>query len=224
MSFRVHPIDTGMSWCYLIEGKAGMVLVDAGAPGRGELIHKRLRELGRDDLRLIYITHAHLDHYGSADELRRLTGAPIAVHEADVEAMSLGETRLGSVRWWGHLVRLLLPFAPRYLRPPPTAADVVLRDGDTLEDYGIRGEVLHTPGHTVGSTSLFVDDRLLFVGDLVSYTMWPHPQMLYAHDWEQLYSSIRRLQRLAADKAEWVYSGHGRRVLTGSDFSRIKIR
>lgn len=224
MTVKVHPIDTGMSWCYLIEGETGVILVDAGVPGRAELIRARLHRLGRDDLRLIYITHAHLDHYGSADELRRLTGAPIAVHEADVEAMSRGETRLGSVRWWGHLGRLLLPFAPRHLRPPPTAADVILREGDTLEDYGVDGEVLHTPGHTLGSTSLFVENRLLFVGDLVSYTMWPHPQMLYANDWAQLYSSIRRLQQLASEKAEWVYSGHGRRALSGVDFSRIKIR
>jgi glyoxylase-like metal-dependent hydrolase (beta-lactamase superfamily II) len=109
MGVRVH----------LIEGRDGVVLVDAGAPRKEELILRRLREIGRDDLRLIYITHDHLDHYGSAAAVKRSTGAAIAVHEADAEAMALGRTPLGSVRLWGHLVKALLLVAPEHLRPHP---------------------------------------------------------------------------------------------------------
>ena len=220
---RVHQINTGMSFCYLVEGPDGAVLVDAGAPGKEELILRHLRALGRDDLRLIYITHAHLDHYGSAAGVRRLTGAPIAVHEDDVDAMARGETHLGSARLWGHLIKALLPFVPKRMRPPPTLADVVVREGDNLVDFGLDATVLHTPGHTRGSTSLFVDRRLLFVGDLVSTRVRPHPQLLYADDWSQLGVSIRRLQELAGD-AERVYTGHGRRVMSGAELVRIKTR
>lgn len=220
MAARVHGIYAGMSWSYLIEGDDGIVLVDAGAPRREELILQRLRAIGRDDLRLIFITHAHLDHYGSADALRRLTGAPIAVHEADAESMARGETRLGSARLWGPLIRALLPYAPAHLKPPPTRADVIVREGDTLSGYGVDATVLHTPGHTPGSTSLLVG-RLLFVSDLISSMGWPHAQLLYADDWGQIRSSIRRLQGLAGD-VDWVYPGHGKRPLRGADLTRIK--
>jgi len=222
MPVTVHPIDTGMSWCYLVADEGGVVLVDAGAPGKENLILERLRALGRADLRLVYITHAHLDHYGSAFEVRRLTGAPIAVHEADADDMSRGKTRLGSVRLWGHLTKVLLPIAPKRLRPPPTKPDITVREGDSLAEFGVNAEVLHTPGHTKGSTSLIVDRRLLFVGDLVSNTIWPHPQLLYAHSWDQLGESIRRLQSFT--ETEWVYSGHGSPPLSVADFARIRAR
>jgi glyoxylase-like metal-dependent hydrolase (beta-lactamase superfamily II) len=221
MVARVHPIYAGMSWCYLVEGDGGMVLVDAGAPRNEDQILERLREIGRDDLRLIWITHAHLDHYGSAAAVRSATGAPVAIHEADAAAMARGETPLGSVRLWGHLVKALLPIAPRRLKPPPARADLVVGEGDSLETFGIAAEVLHTPGHTPGSTSLLVDGRHLFVGDLVSNMVWPHAQLLYAHDWVAIRASIRRLQALSP---EWVYTGHGKRPMSGSHFARIKAR
>ncbi len=61
----------------------GAVLVDAGLPGYAGPILAKLEELGHPDLRLIYITHAHVDHYGSAAAVQRATGAPIAVHADD---------------------------------------------------------------------------------------------------------------------------------------------
>ena len=221
MSVRVHPIYAGMSWCYLVEGDGGVVLVDAGAPHNEEQILRRLREIGRDDLTLILVTHAHLDHYGSAAALRNATGAPVAVHEADAAAMARGETPLGSVRLWGHLVKALLPIAPKHLKPPPTRADVIVREGDKLDAFGIAAEILHTPGHTAGSTSLLVEGRHLFVGDLASNMGWPHAQLLYADDWGALGSSVRRLQRLSP---QWVYTGHGKRPMNGGEFARIKAR
>lgn len=221
MSVRIHPIYSGMAWCYLVEGDGGVILIDAGAPRKEELIFGRLQEIGRKDLTLIYITHTHLDHYGSAAAVRHATGAAIAVHEADAGAMARGETPLGSVRLWGHVVKALLPIAPKHLRPPATVADVVVHEGDRLDEFGVAAEVFHTPGHTPGSTSLLVDGCHLFVGDLVSNMVWPHPQLLYADDWQELRASIRRLQGLAP---EWVYTGHGKRPMNRGEFARIKAR
>ena len=108
MSLPVHNIPTGMSTAYLIESDGGLALVDAGLPRYERRVLRRMRALGRDDLRLIFITHAHLDHYGSAAALRRLTGAPIAIHRADGDTMARGDTPLGSVRGRGRLMWALL--------------------------------------------------------------------------------------------------------------------
>jgi hydroxyacylglutathione hydrolase len=210
-----------MSWCHLIEADGGIVLVDAGSPRKEGVIMERLRGLGRDDLKLIFITHAHFDHYGSAAALRRLTGAPIAIHSADRDAMAGGETPLGKVRLWGRVIKLILPLAERRIRPEPTTADVIVEEGDRLAPYGIDAEVLHTPGHTHGSCSLIVDGRLAFVSDLVSQVGWPHAQLVYAQDWDELGTSLRRVQQL---EPEWVYTGHGGRPIPRNVFLKIKAR
>jgi len=80
----------GMARAYLLESDAGLVLVDAGLP--------------RYERRV----------------LRRLTGAPIAIHRADGDAMARGETPLGSVRGRGWLLWALLPPFEPCLRPEPT--------------------------------------------------------------------------------------------------------
>ena len=218
MPLQVHDISMGMVQAYLIQSEAGLVLVDAGMPRYERRVMRRMQALGRDDLRLIFITHAHLDHYGSAAALRRLTGAPIAVHRADAEAMARGETILGSVRGRGRLVRALLPLFGPYLRLEPTVADLLLDDGDKLQDYGLDAVVLHTPGHTSGSSCLLVEGQLAFVGDLLSTTGGPHVQRFFADDWSLIPKSLARLQAL---KPAWIYVGHGRRPMTGEMLQRL---
>lgn len=215
---RIHPLYLGPSNAYLIETDEGMILVDAGLPGYGDAILRKLRQLGRDDLKLIYITHAHIDHYGSAAAIRRATGAPIAVHEADVANMSAGVTDLGTVRDWEWLSRTLLPRVQPALKVEPTAPDVVLQDGDRLDKYGLAAMVVHTPGHTPGSTTLVTDGGVAVVGDLISGAGGPHAQRSYADDWVEVAESLRRVQQLAPDV---VYAGHGRTSIPGAAFAAL---
>lgn len=215
---RIHPIGLRLSRSYLIETNNGLVLVDAGIRGEEGRILAAMSQLGRDDLRLIYITHAHLDHYGSAAALKRITGAPIAVHQADVEAMAAGQTRLGEARGQGRLLAALLPLVHPLLRPEPAVADLPLENDQRLDDYGLDAVALHTPGHTIGSTCLVVEGRLAFSGDLVTTTGGPHAQRAFAQDWQQVWPSVRRLQ---ATRPEWLYPGHGRKLLSGADLQKL---
>jgi glyoxylase-like metal-dependent hydrolase (beta-lactamase superfamily II) len=219
-AIRVHKIALRMSLAYLIEANSGLVLVDAGLRGEEKRILAAMSRIARHDLRLIYITHAHLDHYGSAAALRRITGAPIAVHRLDGPAMAAGETRLGQARGQGRILGVLLPLVHPLLRPEPAEADILLEDGQRLNEYGLDGRVLHTPGHTLGSTCLMLEERLAFSGDLVTSTGGPHVQRAFAEDWDQIPKSVRRLQAI---KPEWVYPGHGRHLISGTDLQALKI-
>jgi hydroxyacylglutathione hydrolase len=216
---HIHPFTLGLgSSSYLIETPTGLILVDAGLPGQEQVVLKRLHALGQDTLRLIFITHAHIDHYGSAAALRRLTGAPIAIHRADGSAMAQGQTPLGSVRGWGHVGRALLPLLEWYMQPEPTQADVLLEDGDDLRQYGLDAAVFHAPGHTPGSSCLIVEGRTAFAGDLLTISGRPRLQRIYASSWSQLRDSLARLQAL---ELEWVYAGHGTRPLSGAALRRL---
>lgn len=218
MTIRVHPIKAGMAWCHLVECNDGLILVDAGSRGHHDKILARARALGKP-LRLLFITHAHLDHYGSAAAIRRATGVPVAIHRADAGDMARGATRVGTVRLWGHLVKRMLPLVERIAGPEPLEADVIVDEGDDLSRWGFDARVLHTPGHTPGSCTLLTGDSTAFVGDLVSPMLFPHPQMIYATDWEQLAASVRRVQALSPAR---VYCGHGGAAMGGEAFRRIR--
>jgi glyoxylase-like metal-dependent hydrolase (beta-lactamase superfamily II) len=221
MTMKIHSFRVGVSFSYLVEGDEGTVLVDTGSPGHEQEILRWFHRVGAKGLRLILITHAHLDHYGSAAALRRRTGALIGIHRADAEAMARGETPLGDVRGWGKAVKRLMPLVDRHIRPEPTRADVLFDDGDGLETYGVDATVLHTPGHTPGSTTLLVNGRLAIVGDLASTRGWSHAQLFYAADWSVLARSLERLQKL---DLEWVYTGHGPCPMSGKDFKKLRAR
>jgi hydroxyacylglutathione hydrolase len=218
VSLHVHVVPLGIAIVYLLENEYGYYLIDAGPPRYEENVLHAMREIGGKDLKLIFITHAHVDHYGSAAAIRRQTGASITIHKADREALANAKTEIGSARGRGRLTSFWLPWALRFLRPEPIQPDLTFTDGQSLTAFGLDAYVLHTPGHTPGSSSLIVENRLAFVGDLLTTRGSPHLQNLYAHDWSQLPASLRRLQSL---NLEWIYTGHGHRPMSGEEVRAI---
>ena len=212
---NIHPLTLGFVQVYLIETPAGQVLVDCGMPRQEGAILRAIEQSGRGSLKLIFITHAHADHYGSAAELRRLTGAPVAIHRADAQAMANGET---PVRGSKPLMRLATSLMMRLSPTPPLRADVLLEDGDSLAQYGLPGVIVHTPGHTDGSCCLVLEDGTAFLGDMLAARRKPNLQRRFIEDPMQLRESYIRLRALELAK---VYAGHGSRVLTGEELNRL---
>ena len=103
MDIEIHSIQAGFGVAHLLEMESGLYLVDAGSPRSERKIIDCMKLLGREDLRLIFLTHAHFDHFGCAAQLRRLTGAPIAIHKFDAGYLAKGETLLGRVRGRGKI-------------------------------------------------------------------------------------------------------------------------
>lgn len=92
-------------------------------------------------VKMIVITHAHIDHIGGAQKLRAQTGAPVYMHEAD---SFLGDRLAMQASWLGMET------------PENPGIDTPAREGDVLRAGSIEAQVLHTPGHTPGSISLYL--------------------------------------------------------------------
>ena len=155
-------IKGSISNCYLLLGERP-VLVDTGAPGDLKRILAGLKANGVEpkELALILLTHGHSDHAGCAAELRRRTGAQIAIHTGDVPLVCSGRNGVIAVQDW--LGRVLRPFVDEEFEA--FEPDLIFKEGIDLEAYGLRGRVLPTPGHTAGSVSIVLANGEALIGD-----------------------------------------------------------
>jgi glyoxylase-like metal-dependent hydrolase (beta-lactamase superfamily II) len=214
----VHILDCGIGLGFLIETQAGLYLLDCGSPGREDVVLAKMRELGRSDLKAIWISHAHYDHYGSAARLRQLTGAKIGIHPADADALANGKSPLGTTRSYGFVYAMVQPLIKIIHPLQPVFPDFTLEDGESLQRFGLEALILHTPGHTPGSSTLLLADGTAFASDLLGSASRPHLQSLLATDWDQLPDSLKRLQ---AAHPKQVYAGHSHKVIHGDVFKAI---
>lgn len=216
---NIHPLPTGLGLSFLLEDKAGLFLVDCGSPGQERVVIRALQRMGRHDLRAIWVTHAHYDHYGSAARLRGLTGAPVGIHALDSQYLLRGESPVGTGHGRGKILRVVNALLNRLCPIAPTPVDFTLGDGETLESFGLNAMILHTPGHTPGHTCLVLEDKTAFAADLIARNPRPRLQDLLATDWPLLPGSLARLQ---AVRPTILYTGHSRMPLRGEELQQIR--
>lgn len=183
-----------------------LALIDTGMHGNAPRILSFIKELGRkpEELAHIFITHGHIDHAGSAAELRRLTGAKVVTHKDEASSEAGGYVLAPrSERSRGVILGALTYLGMCKSCP----IDVPVTDGETFPYLsGLR--VIHTPGHTHGSISLFLEkSEVLFVGDTIinneDRLSRPLPFGSYRHQSEQ------SLMKLTGLKFSICCFGHG---------------
>ena len=152
-------------------------------------------------VKMIVITHAHIDHIGGAEKLRAHTGAPVYMHEAD---KMLSDQLAVQAMWLGMET------------PKDPGIDKPAREGDIIRVGTIEAHVLHTPGHTPGSISLYLPlESKLIAGDTLFEGSIGRTD-LPGGDTEQIGKSIRgKLYALPEDTI--VFPGHGGTTLIGEE-------
>ena len=128
----IFPIVCSFSNVYLVKNCGKYILIDAGLPWDENRI---LRFLRKETLRLdlIFITHAHPDHYGCSRSIHEITKAPIAIHHQDECLLRSGKISLGETKGIGTIVNTpssVFNKISTFKSPDP---NLILHDGDTLE-------------------------------------------------------------------------------------------
>jgi hydroxyacylglutathione hydrolase len=155
-------------------------------------------------VKAIVVTHAHIDHVAGAHKLRALTGAPVYMNADDTELLDA------------------LPIQASWLQvetPERTEVDTEMADGTLLKLGDAEFRVLHTPGHTQGSSSIWIpQESKLVAGDTLFRDSIGRTDLPGGNS-RQLLSSIKaQLFPLPEDTV--VIPGHGPNTTIGREKER----
>lgn len=170
-------------YAYLIYGRK-ICLIDSGVASSERIVLNYLKATGRspEEISRLILTHAHPDHIGAAAVIKRISGCTVSAHAAEkawIEDVDL-QAKERPVPGFCSLVG------------GPVQVDRILQDGDVLHlEGGLTLLVLHTPGHSPGSISLWLaEDGALFSGDAVPIA---GDMPIY----QDILESVRSIQKLA---------------------------
>ncbi|MTK10172.1 MAG: MBL fold metallo-hydrolase [Hungatella sp.] len=203
--YHIVQIKAGSN-CYLVSENDSSILVDTGLKGNEQKI---LNACEGKNVTLIVLTHGHIDHIQNAAYLAKQLQVPIAMHEKDVELIQNNLCRvMKSNGFPGNIIRFFSVISAKYAKIQTFMPDVMLKEGDQLQDYGIDGEIIELPGHTQGSIGIKLGDQSLLAGDALMNFFTPGISLLY-EDYEQMQKSAKRISNMGR---HMIYFGHGNAV------------
>jgi len=198
-NYNLGPLQTN---AYLLTGAdpARGIIIDPGMNPAA-----LIRSIADMKIEAILLTHAHFDHMGGVDEIRKLKKCPVYLHPLESDWLTSSKLN-GSLMW---------PDVSPPLTTDPAEYD--LAEGQTLKMIGLEFRVFHTPGHSPGSVS-FLCGNDLFSGDVLFRLGVGRTDLPGGRERDLLDSIKGKLFKL--DDEVKVYPGHGSRTTIGFERER----
>ncbi len=182
--------------CYIILDEKSRETLVIDPAGDIDRIEEMLKILD-GKLKYIFLTHCHGDHIGGVTELKNRWGGKILIHRDDAEGLNNADINLS-----GYIG------LPRIELEPDSRID----DGDLIHLGDLELKVIHTPGHTAGGTSLYIEsEKCIFTGDTIFRGTWGRTD-LPTGSMEKIMNSITKKILVLPDDVI-IYPGHGKSTM-----------
>lgn len=208
---QLQTISCGMVNCWLLKDETGSVLVDTAVVRYKDMILHTVKDA---NVKLIFLTHGHVDHTGNAAYLSERLGAPVGICEADTELLRKNNARLLYADTF--LGKIILGGTRRNLYTAPAfTPSLFFEGGEDLGEYGVDAEVIALPGHTRGSLGLLVNGVDLIAGDAMFNVLRPTAARIF----EDRTAMLESLDIIKGTACKTIHVAHGRPVPADSFFA-----
>ena len=219
--YKIIQVLSGRSNVFLLTNGQSNILIDTSPLFMWKTLQKRLDKFRIDQIDLLILTHSHFDHAANAAKIREKYNAQVIIHKSEARYLATGDNILpaGTNPISKFIVTAFAKRFRSFARYRPCKFDYTVDNMYDLSDFGFNAYLIHTPGHTLGSVSLIIDDEVALVGDTMFGIFWWTVFPPFASDQSQM---INSWEELLKTKCKLFIPSHGsanKRSLVEKDFN-----
>lgn len=166
---KIYQILNGRSNAFLVSSGEKYILIDTGRKNKWKELKNKLDELGvnENSMAALILTHTHFDHAENAYNIKENYKTNLIVHKSEEGFIRNGSNPVikGTNLATGSITRILGESLRKLYKYKSADCDIMVEDNFNLVDLGFEAYILHTPGHSIGSLSIIIDDEIAIVGD-----------------------------------------------------------
>lgn len=189
---------------YVIRGNDGDILIDTGF-----ILMKRSlkRWLNQFNIKLIILTHAHVDHIWNVSYIKKLYGCRVCICEDDLINLDNRNIKTYPSSKKYYLWTKLMSLGMKLFVPKKFDIDFFVHDNDIIDEFGLKLKIISLRGHTAGSIGILYKDYL-FCGDAL-VNRWDVEIAFQNQDNDQARESINKIKKI---KPKIIFLGHDREI------------
>jgi hydroxyacylglutathione hydrolase len=164
---ELTQVLSGRGNVFLLTNNHRNILIDTGRKVNRDKLISNLRSIRVRAIDYLVLTHTHFDHVESAEFFKRNYNSKVIVQNEEAAFLSRGKSPLSK----GSILpsKILFSLFAEKVQPKvvymPCDADIIIKDRWPLFGIGFEAELIHTPGHSIGSMSITIDNEIAIVGD-----------------------------------------------------------